>query len=295
MSDYEHLAPRARSMAGRRPEERIRSLQFPVWIGYTRARAILSQLQWLLEHPPVHRMPNLLIVGRTNNGKTMIIDRFLESQSSRWGKPEVTMPIVSIQAPPKPEERRFYGEIVKSLAEVKAVSATAQAQLDVVGLLRAARTRMLIIDEIHHILAGHIRIQSVFLNAIKYLSNELRIPIIAVGTKDALRAIQTDPQMANRFEPAPVPKWVLDDEFRRLLASFETVLPLQQPSGLAMGNLPLRLLAMCEGQLGELRAVLVRAATVAIESGKEAITDSILEQLPWTPPSERRAEAERVA
>jgi hypothetical protein len=135
----------------------------------------------------------------------------------------------------------------------------------------------------------------VFLNAIKYLSNELRIPIIAVGTKDALRAIQTDPQMANRFEPAPVPKWELDHEFRRLLASFETVLPLQQPSGLAMGNLPLRLLAMCEGQPGELLAVLVRAAAMAIESGKEAITDSILEQLPWTHPSERRVEAERVA
>ena len=102
----------------------------------------------------------------------------------------------------------------------------------------SAQTKMLIIDEIHHILAGHIRLQSVFLNALKYLSNELRAPIVAVGTKDALRAIQTDPQMANRFEPAPLAKWVLDEEFRRLLASLERVLPLQRPSGLAMGQMP---------------------------------------------------------
>jgi hypothetical protein len=280
-------------MAERSAQERIQSLQFPVWIGYSRAQAILRQLEYLLRHPPVHRMPNLLIVGRSNNGKTMIIDRFLELQA-RNGQPKNALPIVSIQAPPKPEERRFYGEIAKAVANGKAVSSTAQAQVDAAGLLRAAQTRMLVIDEVHHVLAGHTSMQGVFLNAIKCLSNELRIPIVAVGTKDALRAIQTDPQMANRFEPSAVPKWVLDEEFRRLLASFERVLPLRRPSGLAMGKLPLRLLAMCEGQLGELWAVLVRATTMAIGIGEEAITESLLKRLPWTPPSERRADAERI-
>jgi len=49
----------------------------------------------------MHRMPNLLIVGRTNNCKTMIIDRFLESQKRRGSAPPAIVPIVSIQAPPK--------------------------------------------------------------------------------------------------------------------------------------------------------------------------------------------------
>jgi hypothetical protein len=53
-------------MAERSAQERIQSLQFPVWIGYSRAQAILRQLEYLLRHPPVHRMPNLLIVGRSN-------------------------------------------------------------------------------------------------------------------------------------------------------------------------------------------------------------------------------------
>jgi hypothetical protein len=277
------------------PPKRIRFLRLPVWIGYSRAHTILARLDALVAHPPMHRMPNLLIVGRTNNGKTMIIDRFLESQKRHTAAPPEVMPIVSIQAPPKPEEKRFYGEIVKALTGGTPGSGTAHAQLQVVTLLRAAQTKMLIIDEIHHILAGHIRLQSVFLNALKYLSNELRIPIVAVGTKDALRAIQTDPQMANRFEPAPVAKWMLDEEFRRLLVSFERVLPLQRPSGLAMGQLPLRLLAMCEGQIGELRAVLVEAAIAAIATGKEALDSNLLKDLPWVLPSERRAAAERAA
>lgn len=295
MADYQHLAPQTGSVVERAAEERIRFLRLPVWIGYGRAHAILAGLDALVAHPSMHRMPNLLIVGRTNNGKTMIIDRFLESQKRRRAVPPEVVPIVSIQAPPKPEEIRFYGEIVKALTGGTTDSGTAQAQLQVVTLLRAARTQMLIIDEIHHILAGHIRLQSVFLNALKYLSNELRIPIVAVGTKDALRAIQTDPQMANRFEPAPVAKWVLDEEFRRLLASFEKVLPLRRPSGLAMGHLPLHLLAMCEGQIGELRAVLVEAAIAAITTGKEVIDDRLLKDLPWILPSERRSAAERAA
>jgi hypothetical protein len=288
LDEYAHLRPQARLIAARDPEERIRSLHVPVWIGYTQARTILSQLDYLLEYPAMHRMPNLLIVGRTNNGKTMLIDRFLELRRQA--------PVVSVQTPPKPEEKGFYQEIARALAGAKAAARrTADSRFDVIELLRAAGTKMLILDEIHHILAGHIHLQSVFLNAIKYLTNQLRIPIVGVGTKDALRAIQTDPQMVSRFEPIAVPKWQLDDEFRRLLVSFESILPLRQPSGLAMGDMPLRLLSMCEGQIGELRAILVLAATAAIRSGKEAIDRAIVDDLPWVLPSQRRIEAERLA
>ena len=73
--------------------------------------------------------------------------------------------------------------------------------MKVLHLLRDTQLRVLIIDEIHHILAGHIAKQRHFLNVLKYVGNELKIPLVGVGTIDALRAIQTDPQMVNRFEP----------------------------------------------------------------------------------------------
>lgn len=66
----------------------------------------------------------------------------------------------------------------------------------VMKVLRAARLCMLIIDEIHHIIAGYITKQRVFLNVLKYLANELQIPLVGVGTADAVRALQTDPQLA---------------------------------------------------------------------------------------------------
>jgi hypothetical protein len=52
------------------------------------------------------------------------------------------------------------------------------------------------------VLAGPLLRQRQFLNVIKHLGNELQIPIVAAGTQDAFNAIQTDPQLANRFAPA---------------------------------------------------------------------------------------------
>ena len=44
---------------------------------------------------------------------------------------------------------------------------------------------MLIIDEIHSMLAGTFREQRIFLNSIRFLANDLRIPLVCVGTHEA--------------------------------------------------------------------------------------------------------------
>lgn len=68
-------------------------------------------------------------------------------------------------------------------------------------LLRVIDPRMLVIDEVHNLLAGTPREQRRMLNLLKFLANQLRVPLVCVGTDDALRAMQSDPQIASRFEP----------------------------------------------------------------------------------------------
>ncbi len=46
------------------------------WIGYPRAVEGLNRLEALFAWPNKQRMPNLLLVGPTNNGKSMIIEKF---------------------------------------------------------------------------------------------------------------------------------------------------------------------------------------------------------------------------
>jgi hypothetical protein len=66
-------------------------------------------------------------------------------------------------------------------------------------LARQLEIRMLIIDEIHSILAGTYREQRIILNAIRFLANDLRIPLVCVGTHEAKQALMTDQQLADHF------------------------------------------------------------------------------------------------
>ena len=58
-----------------------------------------------------------------------------------------------------------------------------------------------------------------FLNLIRFLGNELRIPLVGVGTREAYLAIRSDDQLENRFEPFTLHRWEPDHEARSLLAS----------------------------------------------------------------------------
>lgn len=292
-----HLSASAAEWLSLSPSERIEKIRSPRWIGYPRAKAILKKLEDLLVWPKSHRMPNLLLVGDTNNGKTMLVQRF-RSQHPAHDNPEgqgVRVPVLVIQAPPTPDEGRFYNAILELLfAPYKPNERVDKKLAQVIKLMRYVELRLLVIDEIHHILAGNLNRQRAFLNVIKYLGNELQVPIVGVGTKDAFRAIQTDPQLANRFEPALLPRWTFDAEFLRLLVSFERMLPLAAASNLHDTTLATKLFSMCEGYLGELSTLLTAAAAAAVESGHERIDAKVLEGLPWVSPSERRRQAERV-
>ena len=74
-------------------------------------------------------------------------------------------------------------------------------------LLRAAGVRMLVIDELHNVLGGRGDRRREFLNLIRFLGNELRIPLVGVGTREAYLAIRSDAQLENRFAPFILPRW----------------------------------------------------------------------------------------
>ena len=288
-----HLHETARAALNLNVEERISYVRNTRWIGYTRAKQVLQQLEELFTHPKTHRMPNLLLVGETNNGKTMIVNRF-HQQHLAYDNPDsdgITLPVMVLQCPPVPDEGRFYDTILEKLfAPYKPSDRAHKKQFQVLHLLRQMNTKMLILDEIQHIIAGTLVKQRHFLNTLKYLGNELQIPLVGVGTKEAFHALQTDPQLANRFEPLFLPRWDMDQEYLRLLASFERMLPLRQPSGLVATNLALKLLTLSEGTIGELAALLTRATVQAIRDGREQITSRLLDNVDWTPPSKRKRE-----
>lgn len=291
MSENTYLCQAARDALSLSDVERIRHILALKWIGYPRAKQILENLEILISHPKVHRMPNLLLISPTNNGKTAIVRRFAEMHPlvDDPNATSVTIPVVFVDAPPGPDEGRLYSSILERVYRPLAPSSRIdQRAFQVKKLLSAVGTSMLIIDEIHNILTGGPSRQRQFLNVIKELGNELQIPIVGVGTDQALNAIRTDEQMVNRFEVMALPVWRDNEDYTRLLASFEKLLPLRQRSHLTSRDLAIRILGMSEGTIGEIAQVVKRAAVYAIRHHLEHITAECLINIHYIPPSNRR-------
>jgi len=292
-----HLSPNAAAKLLLGDAERIQHIQKSKWIGYPAAQQILDQLEDLLNFPKQIRMPNMLIVGETNNGKTMLLDKFrkMHPADPNLDGPAMRIPVLYVQAPPGPDERGLYNNILGLLFQrVKAAESTDQKRLRVISVLRQTELGMIVIDEIHHLLAGPLLKQRNFLNVIKYLGNELCVPIVGAGTVDAVRAIQIDPQIQNRFIPAVLPRWELSAEFARLLLSFEHVIPLHNQSNLAEKSMASKLLYLTGGTIGELSQLLNQAAIWAIKNQVETINVEALERCGYVRPADRKSVAARL-
>jgi Cdc6-like AAA superfamily ATPase len=198
-----------------------RALWVDRWVSYPRAERILSRLDDLMYFPARVRMQNILIHGNSGAGKSMIIEKFIRSHSLELDHEDAARPIVSMQMPPLPTLRSFFSELLRSLdCTVIIGSRIPELEHDTLRQLKKTRPRLLAIDEIHHLLACTPREQRAALNLLKFLSNELRVSIVALGTSEALHVMRTDPQIASRFQSCALPSWTANDDLRSFLAGF---------------------------------------------------------------------------
>lgn len=282
------LQPKAREYLNKSDEERILKIQEQVWIPYPKAEEALAALERLMHYPKKDRMPNLLIVGGTNSGKTSILNRFKERYKPYTEPFRHSIPLIHFSAPISPSHNALYEKILDFLRLPYGISDPAsRKEYQVLETLRDVHTRMIIIDEFQDIFHGEIRQQKKFLAGIKHLGNELQIPIVAAGVHEVHRVISFDPQMANRFETIKLDKWKLDINFARLVASFETTIPLKEPSYLTSKEMLEKLYVMSEGILGELATILQKSAEFAINNKKEHIDMDILHSISYIKPSDR--------
>ena len=290
-SKYPHLGETAAALADAGAEERIQAIKAGFWIPYDRAKETLARMEELLVHPPIERMPNLMIIGASNNGKTQILTHFMAAHPID-PNPEgdaAVAPVILVDAPPTPDFGDLCVRILDAIkAPYKETASAADRLRTVKKILALVGTRMLLIDEIHNMLTGGPVKQREFRNALKDLGNGLRIPLVAAGIEESYTVFSTDPQLSNRFNPEFLPRWGLDQETGRLLNSMELRLPLRRPSNLKAPELLQKIVFMSEGLIGEIHALVKEAAIKAIRDGTECITLEILDGIRWTRPSERK-------
>lgn len=290
-----HLMPEVAEVLDRPNAERIEFCKADRWVSYTAAQAALDELDNLRTYPKNLRPNNILIVARSGNGKSSIIEYFANRHPilmAEDGSP--IMPVLRIAIPETPDESEFWSDILWTLgishregdrAPVKKRQAKAA--------ILYAKVQMLVIDELNNVTQAG-REAPFLLAAIRSLSSDLRLPIAAAGTQQAINALNLDPQLKSRFEPIGLPRWLLNKEYLQFLASYEQLLPLAKPSDLASRQVAPVLYAMAGDTIGQTVKLLRRAAIAAIESGSEQITPELLKGLGWKSDSDWESVARAI-
>ena len=187
MEDMVHLRPEARDLALLPAAERLARMPANRWISYTRASQAIALLGRMLEREPGRIRPgNLLVVGATNNGKTAIAERFHRDhlqRPSEDGEHEV-FPVLLVQMPPAPTVSRLYAAILAGLGVPGALHPRSPDREGQRCIFAPGRVPHAGLDELHNLLAASIPRQHELLNLLRYLGNELRIPLACLGTRE---------------------------------------------------------------------------------------------------------------
>nr|WP_282705733.1 TniB family NTP-binding protein [Pseudomonas syringae] len=267
--------------------ERLDFLEESRWIEYQAATKLRAILDGLLRVPDRTRMPNLLVVGQSNSGKTSVVTRFKNTTGTPYVSDDAVSvrPVIYIEIH-KPDERELYSAILREFwAPHNPAAVLSKLRDQALHLMRKARTRMLIIDEIHTANNGTPRKAMDVMNEIKMLSNTLHIPLVLVGTRTALQLLMLDPQYTSRFEVVALPEWTANADLQRFLKSFESVLPLKKPSRLFSPELTPVIHRISGGNTGNIEYLLRECAKEAIRTGSEVIDRSLLEKNSWMRPT----------
>jgi hypothetical protein len=155
--EHGHLAPSAASLLTRPDADRIAAIREERWITYPRARLSLELLDDLLDRPRTTRMPSLAIYADSGMGKTMLMERFRRAHPATYDRAErrLISPVLTLQMASHATERRFYGQLLTAIGVPFVPRATVlEMEIQALRNLRRMEVRLLMLDEVHNILAA---------------------------------------------------------------------------------------------------------------------------------------------
>jgi len=284
-----HVTDEAASLLHADDEARIRHILSKLWVHYAKAKQIVDLVHGLLRYPRTTRMPSIAVYGDSGMGKSMIVGRFRNDDTffADADSENTQRKFLVVELSGGPGERRLYAQILTALgAPHNPRAPIVGLEQATIRLLRAVGVQVLVIDEIHNIIAGSWREQRVLLNTLRFLSNEAKLSLVCFGITEAREAINGDVQLARRFDVITLPRWKANDDFQQLILAIVRNFPLRQPSLLTAVGLK-RILRVTDGVTSKVFRLLNEVAIEAIETGIERLTDEAVEK--WRPVSEEEA------
>lgn len=281
-----HLTQEAAALLDAPAHERIAFIQTDQWVHYDVAETLLRRMGMLVSHQRIIRMPNLVVVSRSGNGKTALLKEFMRQQPSEV-RTDMTIrsPVLSMSMPGTPSVSTMWSALLFAACIDHNIRWSPALKLRNVKLVLVDyETRVLVIDEMNNLSRAG-REAGDILAELKMLSNDLNLSIIAAGTQEVINAMNADPQMRSRFDPIALPPWSLSRDYLRFLKTYEALLPLPEPSELASAPMARMLFSMGQETIGNTVRILKKAAELAIRERRGRIDLPVLEAIEWTPPN----------
>jgi hypothetical protein len=272
-----HLHAAVRPAATLDVEARLARVRNDFWVGHEKAARVLSCLQEIFEQPRRGCMGNILLLGESGVGKTMLIDRFrlMHAVPPDEASGLEYQPVLAINMPPKPVTKLFAQRLLHRIFDLTGPMPNLLENRtlydEVLHKLRQIRTKVLVIDEINSLLVGNPQHQRAFLQMLRHMSNELSIALVCVGVPEARDALVSDPQLRSRSTSVELPSWQADAELQRFTNLLLSCMPLRRPSPTDSPEMCQLLADRTGGVTRNIRRVLERAAIASIKSGRECV------------------------
>ena len=167
----DHLTDEAGAVLTESIDERVYFVRSKRWIAYPKAVEILGHLNALLKHPRTTRMPSLAVYGDSGMGKSMLVEKFKDDcgLSARDRPDGQKTKVLVVEMAGRPNERRLYAQILAVVGAPQNPRATiVELERTAVRLLGDLGVQVLVLDEIHNVLAASWREQRVVFNTLRY-------------------------------------------------------------------------------------------------------------------------------
>lgn len=224
----------------------------------------------------------LLLVGPTGAGKTTLSRSYAQRYPIRYTPTGMVLPVLSATIPTPASEKNLATALLYALGDPLAGRNTTGVMTQrLIKLLRDCHVELVMLDELQHFVDRDNR--KVLQNAsnwLKMVIKEANVSCVLIGLEgEAEQVVSINPQLSRLFgDPLVLAPFSWDenqpqtiDEFRRLLADLEEVLPLAEPSGLASRETAWRLWVASGGVMSYLMALLRRATRLALSSERERV------------------------
>jgi len=280
-TSYPHLPEATAKLIELSKVERVRSVLADRYIHHERVTDLIKHVEFRMHQPHGLRPTGTVVWSPSNGGKTALAEALVRRHRAReaTSRHPAGKPIVTITMSGAREATEIYTRFLRELGmpHLSALTGSERRHM-ALQLGQAANLSLLIVDEIQDVLLSTQRQQQLALVAIKDIMNSLKVHVLALGTMEALHALEADQHLKRRFQFRELPSWRNDDYLRHFLEAYESTLPLKQRSNLGSPRMMKVIIKETEGVLGAIVDLLKYAAAFAIETETERITIELIER-----------------